>query len=281
MTKFLLAGVAAMTMLAGCESGPTIREQHRSGRQPVELQDLHVRGEDWHGPARTTRRRSPAISRNRSAAKWTRADTSTSRAARPTCSSTSTQCAARTSTSARRRARRTARVTTAIAAECTVYGAALRARSPDGPLQGRHGERRCRGPGEEAARLGRNRGSAPDGQDDEGPAHGDQRRDHGNVRAVPRPGGRWMICGVTLPIAFTCAAAAIMPRHALAQEAPAGAAVALPAAPSMPTRSPRPCRTPSQHSSACRSSSTMTTGYGIDGDGERWLLNVQPVVPIR
>ena len=83
-----------------------------------------------------------------------------------------------------------------------------------------------------------------------------------------------------LPIALLCAAAAILPRHALAQEAPAGAAVALPAAPSDADALAKALSNPVAALISVPLQLNYDSGYGIDGDGERWLLNVQPVVPI-
>ena len=84
-----------------------------------------------------------------------------------------------------------------------------------------------------------------------------------------------------LRIALLCAAAAILPRHAFAQEAtPAESAVALPAAPSDADELAKALSNPVAALISVPLQLNYDSGYGIDGDGERWLLNVQPVVPI-
>ena len=76
-----------------------------------------------------------------------------------------------------------------------------------------------------------------------------------------------------LPIVLLCAAAAILPRHALAQEAPA-------AAPADADALAKALSNPVAALISVPLQLNYDSGYGIDGDGERWLLNVQPVVPI-
>ena len=76
-----------------------------------------------------------------------------------------------------------------------------------------------------------------------------------------------------LPIAFLCAAAAILPRHALAQEAPA-------AAPADADALAKALSNPVAALISVPLQLNYDSGYGVDGDGERWLLNVQPVVPM-
>ena len=84
-----------------------------------------------------------------------------------------------------------------------------------------------------------------------------------------------------LPIALLCAAAAILPRHAFALETtPAESAVALPAAPSDADELAKALSNPVAALISVPLQLNYDSGYGIDGDGERWLLNVQPVVPI-
>ena len=50
MKKFVLAGAAALAMLAGCASGPTIRTNVDPAANLSSLQDLHVPRAHRHGP---------------------------------------------------------------------------------------------------------------------------------------------------------------------------------------------------------------------------------------
>ena len=125
MKRILIAGMVALAMLAACESGPTIRANTDPSANLSSYRTYTFAGTDRARTARAIRRRSPATSRKRSGARWMRGDSSSSKAARPTCSSTSTPMRARTSTSARRPAPRMAAIT-AIAAGMYggFYGAA-------------------------------------------------------------------------------------------------------------------------------------------------------------
>ncbi len=75
-----------------------------------------------------------------------------------------------------------------------------------------------------------------------------------------------------LPAALLCAAAAVTPRLALAQEAPAGGADADALAKALSNPVAALISVPLQLN--------YDDGFGPGGDGERWTLNVQPVVPI-
>ena len=106
------------------------------------------------------------------------------------------------------------------------------------------------------------------------PAHGDQRRHRGDVHAVPGPRCIWL--------------SAIEHSHDLAEPG-RRAAVVTPRAASHPGSAGRPAdadalaRALSNPVAALISvpfQLNYDTDYGADGDGERWTLNVQPVVPI-
>ena len=197
MTKFLLAGAAALSMLAGCASGPTIRTNVDPAanlstyKTYMFAEKTGTDGQNYSTPITSYFKESIRREMDSRGYKYVEGG--------PAELLVNFNANARENVDVRSTPGATYGYGSYYGYRGGMYGygAAYRARSPDGALQGRHGQHRRRRPFEEAGGLGRHRRSAPDRQDDEGSAHGDQRRHHGNVPAVPRPGGRRMICGVT------------------------------------------------------------------------------------